>query len=126
MSNSQSSEGEQRAYDRLLGELSRVIDSAEVSAALGGTLPDELELRGLQPSDVTLIKAYLAGDKRWLSDWLDAVATASTQQPPAPELPSENELVCAQCGSPTLWRAGVTVDPCISCNSRLFLVGKPQ
>jgi DNA-directed RNA polymerase subunit RPC12/RpoP len=119
-------EGEQRPYERLLRELTRAMEKVELAAALGQEAPDELEIKGLQASDVSLIEAYLSGERRWLSDWLDTVAEKPSHASDSGGNQNIHALDCAICGHTIACAAGHNRQPCPSCGSRLFLVTKPQ
>ena len=56
-------------YERLLHRLALALDEADTATRLRDEEPLELELKGLTPAEMELIRAYLDRDTRWLRGW---------------------------------------------------------
>ena len=56
-------------YERLLQRLALALEEADTATRLRDAPPDELELRGLTPAELELIRAYLDRDLNWLRGW---------------------------------------------------------
>jgi hypothetical protein len=107
--------------------------------------PLELELKGLTPAEMELIRAYLDRDTRWLRGWHAAaqelaairdlprrssLGEASPPQQftrkPRPLPNRRQELCCAMCGTPAVWQRERGVNACMSCGSQLFRTSNPR
>ncbi|MEO4045647.1 hypothetical protein AAFN46_00985 [Pseudomonas sp. CAU 1711] len=136
-------------YERLLQRLALALDEAESASRLHQTAPAELELRGLTPAEMDLIRAYLERDLNWLRGWhaaaeelavieqLPANAARPLDKLPArtpsksltrdkPALKKRQQLCCALCGAAARMQRGEGVLPCVSCGSKLFRAGQPR
>lgn len=138
-------------YERLLQRLALALEEADSASRLHDLPPSELELRGLTPAELELIRAYLDCDLNWLRGWhaaaeelalieqMPPARTAKTQRPPAtsktvlkaqakvkPLLKRRQQLCCALCGSAAAWQRGEGVLPCGSCGSKLFRTAAPR
>ncbi len=97
----------------------------------------ELELRGLSPAEVELIRAYLKRDSQWLSGWHAAAeeqALMARQVQRAgfrvigrrragrrsAEPALDPSLSCALCGSEVHWPEHPGVAVCSACGSQLL------
>ena len=56
-------------YERLLQRLALALQEADTATRLHQAPPDELELSGLTPAELELIRAYLDRDLNWLRGW---------------------------------------------------------
>ncbi len=56
-------------YARLLPRLALALEEADSASRLHDLPPSELELRGLTPAELELIRAYLDRDLNWLRGW---------------------------------------------------------
>ncbi|MAB98797.1 MULTISPECIES: hypothetical protein [Pseudomonas] len=128
-------------YERLLQRLELALDEAHSLRGHRAEPPDELELRGLSPSEVELIKAYMDHDLNWLRGWHAAAEElAMLEHLPLRksrlnglagkplgkvELRSKTftrrrqPLCCAMCGVPADFQPG-GVRACCECGSQLF------
>ena len=136
-------------YERLLQRLALALEEADTATRLHETPPDELELRGLTPAELELIRAYLDRDLNWLRGWHAAAEElAVIEQLPAnaskpvarlpkrvmgkplprgkPVLKKRQQLCCALCGAVAQIQRGEGVLPCSACGSRLFRAGQPR
>ncbi|MBC9249272.1 hypothetical protein A9179_03170 [Pseudomonas alcaligenes] len=134
-------------YERLLQRLALALDEADTATRLQATPPVELELRGLTPAELELIKAYLDRDLHWLRGWHAAAEElALIEQQDAPlskpvrqgfkvtprnsgrraPLKRRQQLCCALCGGVAQWQPGEGVLPCTACGSKLFRAGPPS
>lgn len=131
-------------YERLLQRLALALEEADTATRLRDTPPSELELRGLTPAELELIRAYLDHDLHWLRGWHAAAEElAAIEQLPGPSsqpvrqvfkvthkplgrrsmLKRRQQLCCALCGAAAQWQPGEGVLPCVSCGSKLFRSG---
>ena len=135
-------------YERLLQRLALALEEADTATRLHQNPPDELELRGLTPAEMELIRAYLDRDLNWLSGWhaaaeelalleqLPVRASKSVERLPGrmaskvlprAKLPAKKrQLCCALCGAAAQMQRGEGVLPCSSCGSKLFRAGQPR
>lgn len=137
-------------YERLLQRLALALEEAETASRLRELPPDELELRGLTPAELELIRAYLDHDLNWLRGWHAAAEELavieqlparqgkpagkpggrSPSKPPIgrskPLIKKRQQLCCALCGTVAQVQRGEGVMPCISCGSKLFRAGQPR
>lgn len=138
-------------YERLLQRLALALDEADTAGRLRDAPPSELELRGLTPAELELIRAYLDRDLNWLRGWHAAAEELALieQMPPAkatkavrppgasktvlkaqakvkPLLKRRQQLCCALCGNAAEWQRGEGVLPCVSCGSKLFRTAAPR
>lgn len=136
-------------YERLLQRLALALQEADTATRLHDLPPDELELRGLTPAEIELIRAYLDRDLHWLRGWHAAAEELAvieqlpaTASKPAGKLPSRvvnkpasrgkavlkkrQQLCCALCGAVAQIQRGEGVQPCGSCGSKLFRAGQPR
>lgn len=128
-------------YERLLQRLALAIEEAETANRLCAAPSRELEVNGLSPAELELIRAYLNRDLHWLRGWHAAAEELALiqRQPrragkPAqagghksnPLLKRRQALYCALCGTPVNWQRERGVQACQSCGSRLFRSGKPR
>lgn len=136
-------------YERLLQRLALALQEADTATRLHDLPPDELELRGLTPAEIELIRAYLDRDLHWLRGWhaaaeelavIEQLPAAASK--PAGKLPSRvvnkpasrgkavlkkrQQLCCALCGAVAQIQRGEGVQPCGSCGSKLFRAGQPR
>ncbi|MES2819382.1 MAG: hypothetical protein V4812_10405 [Pseudomonadota bacterium] len=133
-------------YERLLSRLALALEEADTATLLQRESPDELELRGLSPAELELIRAYLDQDLQWLRGWHAAAEELALieQQPVKPPKPSRpgakpgkapvrlkplfkrrQQLFCALCGAAAHWQRGTGIQACGTCGSQLFRAGKP-
>ena len=129
-------------YERLLQRLALALDEAETASRLHAEPLRELELNGLSPAELELIRAYLNRDLHWLRGWHAAAeelaliqrqplrtgkhAGAHAQHKPKPPLKRRQALCCALCGTPMNWLRGQDSQACQACGSRLFRSGNPR
>jgi len=136
-------------YERLLQRLALALEEADTATRLHAAPPDELELRGLTPAEMELIRAYLDRDLNWLRGWHaaaeelalieqlpvragKAVGTAALQgvgkaaARSKPVLKKRRQLCCALCGAVAQVQRGEGVLPCTACGSKLFRAGQPR
>ncbi|MBD9482670.1 hypothetical protein IB229_06795 [Pseudomonas sp. PDM14] len=134
-------------YERLLQRLALALDEADTATRLRDAPPSELELRGLTPAELELIRAYLDHDLHWLRGWHAAAEElALIENVPArdkagrspskgfskpssklkPLLKRRQKLCCALCGAAAEWQRGEGVLPCMACGSKLFRTGHPR
>ena len=78
----------ERLYERLLHRLALALDEADTAIRLRDEDPRELELKGLSPAELELIRAYLDNDLHWLRGWHAAAEELALieQQPARPKL----------------------------------------
>lgn len=137
-------------YERLLHRLALALDEADTAERLRNEHPSELELKGLSPAELALIRAYLDKDLNWLRGWHAAAEelalieqqptraakpvrnpkSAAKSTPPAraarPLFKRRQQLLCALCGAPANWQRGQGVQACGTCGSQLFRAGNPR
>ncbi|MFI8745117.1 hypothetical protein ACIGKL_08165 [Pseudomonas sp. NPDC077186] len=129
-------------YERLLQRLALALEEAETASRLHAEPLRELELDGLSPAELELIRAYLNRDLHWLRGWHAAaeelaliqrqplrVGKAAGARPAAkakPLLKRRQALCCALCGTPVSWQRGQDAQACQSCGSKLFRSGNPR
>ncbi|SIQ81860.1 hypothetical protein [Aquipseudomonas alcaligenes] len=135
-------------YERLLQRLALALQEADTATRLHQAPPDELELRGLTPAELELIRAYLDRDLHWLRGWhaaaeelalieqLPAAAKPVTKLPVRaasksvprgkPMIKKRQQLCCALCGTVAQVQRGEGVLPCSACGSKLFRAGQPR
>lgn len=133
-------------YERLLSHLALALEEADMASQLQHESPQELELRGLSPAELELIRAYLNQDLQWLRGWHAAAEELALieQQPvkvpkpgrlgakPArlsmrlkPLFKRRQQLFCALCGAAAHRQRGSGIHACATCGSRLYRAGKP-
>ncbi len=132
-------------YGRLLERLALALDEADSAAGPATTAIDELELSGLSPAELQLVRAYLNQDMSWLQGWHAAAQElalleqqSSKRAKPArssirplhkdaprvnPLLKRRQQLCCALCGANAIWLRGQGVQACSACGSQLFRAG---
>lgn len=135
-------------YERLLQRLALALDEADTAVRLREEQPRELELRGLTPAELDLIRAYLDRDLHWLRGWHAAAEELALieQQPArvgkvgrigskaAAKSPVKvkslfkrrQQLCCALCGAAAHWQRGQGIQACLACGSQLFRAGNPR
>ena len=116
-------------YDRLLQRLALALQEADTATRLHQAPPDELELSGLTPAELELIRAYLDRDLNWLRGWHAAAEElALIEQLPRgkPMIKKRQQLCCALCGAVARVQGGEGVLPCSACGSKLFRAGQPR
>ncbi len=132
-------------YERLLHRLALALDEADTAVRLRDEEPLELELKGLTPAEMELIRAYLNRDMRWLRGWHAAAEelaaieelprrSARVERAPdrsfvlksKPTFKRRQQLCCAMCGTPAIWQRGQGVQACMSCGSQLFRTSNPR
>ena len=135
-------------YERLLQRLALALQEADTATRLHQAPPDELELSGLTPAELELIRAYLDRDLNWLRGWHAAAeelalieqlpaATKPVTKLPAraaskplprgkPMIKKRQQLCCALCGTVARVQRGEGVLPCSACGSKLFRAGQPR
>ena len=129
-------------YDRLLQRLALALDEAETASRLHAEPLRELELDGLSPAELELIRAYLNRDLHWLRGWHAAaeelaliqrqpqrLAKSAHGRPASktkPLLKRRQALCCALCGLPVSWQRGQNAQACQACGSKLFRSGNPR
>ena len=133
-------------YERLLQRLALALQEADTATRLHQAPPDELELSGLTPAELELIRAYLDRDLNWLRGWHAAAEElALIEQLPAaskpvsklparaaskplprgkPMIKKRQQLCCALCGTVARVQRGEGVLPCSAC--KLFRAGQPR
>ncbi|HEY1026143.1 MAG TPA: hypothetical protein VGE28_00785 [Pseudomonas sp.] len=126
-------------YERLLQRLALALEEADTASRLHAEPLHELELDGLSPAELELIRAYLKRDLNWLRGWHAAAEELALiqRQPlrsgrPAgnraagkvkPLLKRRQALCCALCGAPVSWHRGQDAQACQACGSKLFRSG---
>jgi len=137
-------------YERLLQRLALALDEADTAVRLRDEQPRELELRGLTPAELDLIRAYLDRDLHWLRGWHAAaeelalieqqpmragkvgrVGNKAAAKPPVPVkvkslFKRRQQLCCALCGTAAHWQRGQGIQACLACGSQLFRAGNPR
>ncbi|MGF0335748.1 hypothetical protein [Ectopseudomonas toyotomiensis] len=129
-------------YERLLQRLALALEEADIASRLHAEPLRELELDGLSPAELDLIRAYLNRDLHWLSGWHAAaeelaliqrqpvrVSKGPSARPLAktkPLLKRRQALCCALCGTPVAWQRGLHAQACQACGSKLFRSGHPR
>lgn len=124
-------------YERLLQRLSLALEAAETAHRLHAEPLEELQLDGLSPAELELIRAYLEHDLNWLQGWHAAAEElALIQRQPLranrpvskvkPRLKRRQALCCALCGTPVSWHRGQDAQACQACGSKLFRSGNPR
>ena len=136
-------------YERLLQRLALALQEADTATRLHQAPPDELELSGLTPAELELIRAYLDRDLHWLRGWhaaaeelalieqLPATASKAVTKLPVraaskslprgkPMIKKRQQLCCALCGTVAQVQRGEGVLPCSACGSKLFRAGQPR
>lgn len=142
MSDLRQAERSNGLYERLLQRLALAIEEAEAASRLHTEPPHELQLDGLSPAELELIRAYLNRDLHWLRGWHAAAEElALIQQQPLragkpgasrqtskakPLLKRRQVLCCALCGVPVSWHRGQDAQACQACGSKLFRSGNPR
>lgn len=130
-------------YERLLHRLAVALDEADSDTRWQNKSPEELELRGLSPAELELIRAYLDRDLHWLRGWHAAAKelaliehtpirpTKSPRSLHISKLPKargplkgRQKLLCALCGTIAFWRPGEGIQACNACGSQLFRASK--
>ena len=118
-------------YGRLLQRMELALDRAERLPRRRLSAAGELEVTGLSPAEVSLVRAYLSHDVQWLRGWHAAAEELELlQRPPRAEALAERQgerpsrsrlgrtsLRCALCGAP---HPGTGAGACPGCGSRLF------
>ncbi|AVO54112.1 hypothetical protein [Ectopseudomonas mendocina] len=124
-------------YERLLQRLALALDEADTASRLHAEPLRDLELDGLSPAELELIRAYLNRDLHWLRGWHAAAEElALIQRQPLratrpvnkvkPLLKRRQALCCALCGTPVSWHRGQDAQACQACGSKLFRSGNPR
>ncbi|MFC5697809.1 hypothetical protein ACFPU0_19890 [Pseudomonas sp. GCM10022186] len=131
-------------YERLLHRLALALDEADTAVRLRDEEPRELELKGLTPAEMELIRAYLDRDMRWLRGWhaaaeelaaIEELPRRSARVERGPDrsfalkskpMFKRRQLCCAMCGTPAIWQRGQGVQACMSCGSQLFRTSNPR
>ena len=132
-------------YERLLHRLAVALEEADSDSRLQNKTPEELELRGLSPAELELIRAYLNHDLQWLRGWHAAAKElALIEQTPVRTLKPAHavhigkiakpkglvkrrqKLLCALCGTAAFWRPGEGIQACSACGSQLFRASNPR
>jgi ribosomal protein L37AE/L43A len=135
-------------YGRLLQRLAVALDGADSASRQTVEATHELELSGLSPAELQLVRAYLDQDMSWLQGWHAAAQelalleqqSAKTAKsvrssirplhrvPPRvnPLLKRRQQLCCALCGTAAIWPHGQGVPACSACGSQLFRAGSMQ
>ena len=135
-------------YERLLQRLALALQEADTATRLHQAPPDELELSGLTPAELELIRAYLDRDLNWLRGWhaaaeeLALIEQLPAASKPVSKLPARaaskpvprgkpmskkrQQLCCALCGTVARVQRGEGVLPCSACGSKLFRAGQPR
>ena len=136
-------------YERLLQRLALALDEADTATRLHERPPQELELRGLTPAELQLIRAYLDRDLNWLRGWHAAAeelalieqaptrhgkparsngkaSAARSQMKLKPLIKRRQQLFCALCGTAAHVQRGQCVCACMTCGSQLFRAGQPK
>lgn len=126
-------------YGRLLQRLALALEEADAAGQRGTQLSAELELKGLSPAELQLVRAYLEQDLSWLKGWHAAAeqfallkqqsvsASSARGAKPAGSSPVRLKrrqlLCCAVCGTPVSWLHAEDIQACHSCGSQLFRSG---
>ncbi|MBH3338088.1 hypothetical protein I5L51_03050 [Pseudomonas mendocina] len=129
-------------YERLLQRLALALEEADTASRLHAEPLRELELDGLSPAELELIRAYLNRDLHWLRGWHAAAEElALIQRQPLrsaksagskamgklkPLMKRRQALCCALCGTPVSWHRGQDAQACQACGSKLFRSGNPR
>ena len=131
-------------YGHLLQRLALALEEADSAVRMHAAPPAELELSGLTPAELALIRAYVERDLPWLRGWhaaaeeLVQVDNSSSRAEPANRLPVKalerrpllarrrQLLCCAICGAAADWKSGLGVQACKTCGSQLFRAGNPR
>ncbi|MFT0621067.1 hypothetical protein [Ectopseudomonas guguanensis] len=129
-------------YERLLQRLALALEEADTASRLHAAPLRELELDGLSPAELELIRAYLNRDLHWLRGWHAAAeelaliqrqpmrsAKAAGGKPASkfkPLMKRRQALCCALCGTPVSWHRGQDAQACQACGSKLFRSGSPR
>ncbi len=138
-------EGQSGLYGRLLERLALALDEADNVTRQTAKTTHELELSGLSPAELQLVRAYLNQDMSWLQGWHAAAQElalleqqSAKQAKPArssirplhkgaprvnPLLKRRQQLCCALCGANAIWLRGQGVQACSACGSQLFRAG---
>lgn len=128
-------------YSRLLQQLATALNDAQSMAGISSEIPQELELRGLTPTELELIHAYLGRDLNWLRGWHAAAEEISVIERPLarsarlsaasrpasrlkPQGTRRGQLCCALCGRAVLQSIS-GVEDCQACGSKLFRLMTP-
>jgi predicted RNA-binding Zn-ribbon protein involved in translation (DUF1610 family) len=121
-----------------LQRLALALEEADSAAQLRSEVPAELELSGLTPAELELIRAYIQRDLPWLRGWHAAAEEVALNPPPVSRLPLQQRerksvlarkrqpLQCAVCGAAADWKSGQGILPCPACGSQLFRAGNPR
>jgi hypothetical protein len=132
-------------YGRLLERLALALDEADSASRPATESTHELELSGLSPAELQLVRAYLDQDMSWLQGWHAAAQELALLEqrsakmakpirnsirPPHKAAPRVNpllkrrqQLCCALCGTAAIWLRGQGVQACSACGSQLFRAG---
>ncbi len=129
-------------YERLLQRLALALEEADTASRLHAEPLRELELDGLSPAELELIRAYLNRDLHWLRGWHAAAEElALIQRQPLrstksagsrslgklkPLMKRRQALCCALCGTSVSWHRGQDAQACQACGSKLFRSGNPR
>jgi DNA-directed RNA polymerase subunit RPC12/RpoP len=129
-------------YERLLQRLALALEEADTASRLHAEPLCELELDGLSPAELELIRAYLNRDLHWLRGWHAAAEElALMQRQPLragktagrkplgklkPLMKRRQALCCALCGTPVNWQRGQEAQACQACGSKLFRSGNSR
>ncbi|QMV64379.1 hypothetical protein VUJ49_04745 [Pseudomonas berkeleyensis] len=124
-------------YERLLHRLALALEEADTASRLHAEPLRDLELDGLSPAELELIRAYLNRDLHWLRGWHAAAEElALIQRQPlrasrpvnkVKPLPKRRQaLCCALCGTPVSWHRGQDAQACQACGSKLFRSGNSR
>lgn len=129
-------------YERLLHRLALALEEADTASRLHAEPLRELELDGLSPAELELIRAYLNRDLHWLRGWHAAAEElALIQRQPLrsakaaggkplgklkPLMKRRQALCCALCGVPVSWHRGQDARACQACGSKLFRSGSSR
>lgn len=129
-------------YGRLLQRLALALEEADTASRLHAEPLRELELDGLSPAELELIRAYLNRDLHWLRGWHAAAeelaliqrqalrsGKAAGSKPmgrPKPLMKRRQALCCALCGTSVSWHRGQDVQACQACGSKLFRSGNTR
>ncbi len=127
-------------YGRLLQRLALALEEADAAGLRGTPASDELELSGLSPAELQLVRAYLEQDLSWLKGWHAAAeqlalleqqtvsaSSARGSAKPAGNAPvrlkPRQQLCCAVCGTPVTGLHAEDIQACHCCGSQLFRSG---
>lgn len=129
-------------YERLLQRLALALEEADTASRLHAEPLRDLELDGLSPAELELIRAYLNRDLHWLRGWHAAAEEfALIQRQPLrsakpaggrptgrikPLMKRRQALCCALCGEPVSWHRGQEAQACQACGSKLFRSGNSR